>query len=235
MIRTRIKSQEDALFAEWKGSGQSFIYDGLVDEESYLASDPKIIFVLKESYDNTTPGDAVVWDLREKILGVRAPTWSTVARWAYGLGVLKADADWETTRAAVANPAVYAMTMKSIGSMNIKKTPSRTAITDARKLTAYGEDTRNKGLLRRQWSLYQPAITVCGGKEPFRRMVAALDGAPKQYQTAKNGVRYWRAEEGQLLIEACHPAARHSAKSKYESVVNAAREALADSKTKTGA
>lgn len=226
MRNGKIRSLENALFSEWKGSLASFIYDGLVDEDAYQARDIKVIFALKESYDNTSSSDAVIWDLRLKLLDAKGPTWSTVARWAYGIGALPTGADWSATRDALKNPAVWSETMRSIGSMNIKKTPSRTAITDARCLSAYTEDSENSHFLYRQWSLYQPEITVCGGTEPFKRMVAALGGTPGQYQTTRSGSRYWIAGDGQFLIEACHPAARHAAERKYWRIIAAAQELL---------
>lgn len=226
MKKGKIQCLEDALFLEWKGAQTSFISDGLVDERFYLARKVKVIFVLKEAYDNTTNGDFIDWDLRQKLLDAKGQTWSTVIRWAYGLDALSSGADWGATCAAIKKTDFRSATIRSIGSMNVKKSPSRTAITDAQKLSEHCEDNENLHFLNRQWSLYQPHITVCGGKEPFKRIVAALGGAPDQYRLTKSGTRYWIAGNGQFVIEACHPAARYKAEDKYWRVIAAAKELL---------
>jgi len=43
-----ISSKEAALFEEWKGNREDFVYDGVVSEHDYLQSKIKLCFVLKE-------------------------------------------------------------------------------------------------------------------------------------------------------------------------------------------
>jgi len=43
-----ISSKEAALFEEWKGNREDFVYDGVVSKHDYLQSKIKLCFVLKE-------------------------------------------------------------------------------------------------------------------------------------------------------------------------------------------
>ena len=56
-----IRERENELFARWADRRPGLVMDGVVDETAYLASSPKILFLLKEVNDQNGGG----WDLRE--------------------------------------------------------------------------------------------------------------------------------------------------------------------------
>src|SRR5690348_645411 len=91
-----LKDQEDAIFAEWQQRhGETFVQDGVVNEYSFLASTPKILFILKEVNDLGSGG----WDLRELLLGncpsgIPWQTWNNITRWTIGLRNLSKDLPW---------------------------------------------------------------------------------------------------------------------------------------------
>jgi hypothetical protein len=78
--------QLDELFNKWEISipeykGQ-FIYDGIINEEFYLLSNPKILFITKESNNPLhKPGDFRSWWQDEIKYGFSY----RIAEWAYGI------------------------------------------------------------------------------------------------------------------------------------------------------
>lgn len=60
-----IGDKEEKLFDKWSSNREGFVADGVVDEEMYLNSSPKIMFILKEANDLGGGG----WDLRQFIKG----------------------------------------------------------------------------------------------------------------------------------------------------------------------
>ena len=72
-----IGQKEEVLFNKWSANRQGFVSDGVVDEDSYLNSMPKIMFLLKEVNDRKGGG----WDLREFLRnGARSQNWDNVTR-----------------------------------------------------------------------------------------------------------------------------------------------------------
>ena len=46
-----ITKLENELFRKWALSRKGFVADGVADETAYLASEPKVVFVMKEVND----------------------------------------------------------------------------------------------------------------------------------------------------------------------------------------
>lgn len=46
-----ISDRENQIFAKWKERIPKMVRDGVVDESTYRESDPKILFILKDSND----------------------------------------------------------------------------------------------------------------------------------------------------------------------------------------
>jgi len=207
-----MREEEDALFAEWRKRHQRFCPDGALDENRYLKSHPKIVFVLKETND---------WakDLRRTLLEIdRKPTWDVVGRWALDLHEDTRPVKWEalanmsaeTKRSALAKTVV----------MNLKKSPGAGS-TDEQKFRQVVR--ADADLILRQYRLYKPCLVVCCGKltaDCFREDVVKYKGAP---DFAANAIAYWWLD-GALVIESQHPKARERHRDLHFWVIDAVRE-----------
>ena len=228
-----IKDKERKLFEKWKGIvPEPFIEDGLMNESAYLVGKRKIIFVLKDAYGSSN--ELVGWNLCEKVLNEAFDwndrTWLTIIRWTYGLFNLEENCAWseieQITGRQPEKRHIWDNMLRSIGSMNIKKSMSSTAITKMADFKTHANNQDNLKLLREQWKFYNPDITICGGTEVFAAMQRVFDNScPLKRQTRK-GTAYWRLPTGQLFIEACHPAARCPDALKYFMVLDAVHEIL---------
>lgn len=203
-----------------------------MDERVYLSTKRKIIFVLKDGYGAS---DARIgWNLCKKVFDEAFSwndrTWLPIVRWTYGLRNLEENFDWHTIEQKTGKQAekrsVWDGMLQSIGSMNIKKTASPTAITKIADLDQHANNPRNLELLLEQWKLYNPDITVCGGTEVFNALRKAFGNSCSQKQQTHKGTTYWKLPSGQIFIEACHPAARCPDALKYFMVLDAAHEIL---------
>ena len=108
--------QLNELFAKWKAEnyeGEQFLKDGIVNEDLYQLSKKKILFIAKESNDQTKKD----WDYREWWNEVLKYSFSyRIAEWSYGIlnDFPIYDKIWEQDGAA--HNAI-----KHIAFMNVKK------------------------------------------------------------------------------------------------------------------
>ena len=224
------KAKEQALFTEWKGQYTDFITDGLFNESAYSASSLRVVFGLKEPYDDTSPlGEAIKWDLCKHLLEQEAKghTWVTVARWCYGLQNLHRDVPWVEVQpyGNESHPDKLKL-LKNVGIMNMKKVPGRKAPTNMLSFREFTERPENLDYLRRQWDLYTPQLTVCASGDTFNVLTTALGASPADFRYTSRNQRYWVNPNGQFLLETCHPAAQYPPAMKYYMLLDAARELL---------
>lgn len=215
-----LKDDEDALFAEWKERrGDIFVRDGVVDEQSYLGSNPKILFVLKEVNDLKSGG----WDLRELLRGhyekgVPWQTWNNVTRWTRGLRNLDKELPWSSLD-AIDEPQRKEV-LQSICAVNIKKTPGAGTADENELAHIAAEDEQ---FLKKQFALYSPNLVICCGQE------AALSyhkcqGEDAAWQTTSRDLKYWRSSSGGSVIRFVHPQAHKSSRDLYYDLINAVKE-----------
>lgn len=150
-----ITQREEALFAEWRENRPGFVADGVAHEEGYLASSPKLLFILKEVNDP----DGGDWDLRELMRdGGRPQTWNNIARWTEGIRNISADLPWSDLEKI--DEARRKHSLCSIAAINLKKSPGGHTADSSIVATVAAED---KEFLNRQFALYAPDIVVCCG------------------------------------------------------------------------
>ena len=152
---SRIASLEEACFAKWRERRPHLVPDGAVHPATYEASNPKLLFILKEVNDIHDP----TWDLRgflREDCG-RRQTWNNVARWVAALTPGGSEHRWDQIR-EVEN--VRPCRLKSIAAMNVKKTTG-VGSSDWNELAKFAsEDT---DLLEEQFGIYEPDFAVlCG-------------------------------------------------------------------------
>jgi hypothetical protein len=206
-----IREREDELFSRWRPRHVRFAPDGLIDETVYLGRRPRVLFILKETND---------WDedLRDWLKdNDRKATWDVVARWA--IGIHDRNAGWAEVENLTTARKLAAL--RGIAVMNLKKSPGGGS-TKSRELAQAA--TTDADLLREQYRLYEPDLTVCGGSETawlFRTRVLRNNS---QASKTRNGLIYYREGDG-VVVDFKHPQARgiqHQVL--YDSLMNAIRQ-----------
>jgi hypothetical protein len=169
-----------------------------VSEADYLGSDPKIVFILKEVNDPDGGG----WDLREFVSeGGRAQTWNNIARWAHGIRNLTSIPDWDFYEEITNEFRIEAL--KSVCALNLKKSPGTHTADHASLNTVANED---KEYIRRQYSLYDPDLTICGGTGDLFKWIVGHDS--QEWRTTKRGVWWYERDVNKYVVSFAHPEAR---------------------------
>ncbi|WP_194568953.1 hypothetical protein [Vibrio anguillarum] len=193
-----IHGQENTLFDEWRGSSKGFVSDGLVSEYDYLNSDIKICIVLKEVNDPDGGG----WDLRKFLAdGARAQTWNNVVRWVTGIRSPEREIPWKEFD--VLSQEDRKSTLKSICAMNLKKSPG-THTADYASLNKVANEDRS--FIKKQYALYDPDITICGGTGELFKDVAGFNNS--EWKRTIRGVWWFERAPKKYVIAFCHPEAR---------------------------
>ena len=209
-----ISEQEDELFERWRSSRPRLVSDGLVDEAAYVASSPRVVFVLKEVNDDKGHGG---WDLREYVLqkDIKWQTWYTVTRWMRGLRRLDRDLTWPEIQAKP-SAAERRDALRSLCIINLKKEPGAASSNRAAVHQYASEDSV---YLREQFDLYDPDLVICGGVgEAFR---SVIDAGP--WQRTSRGVRYVEVADSCHVIDYYHPQARYPRNMLYFTLIDAVR------------
>jgi hypothetical protein len=206
---------ENELFAEWRQGRVGFVTDGLVDELSFLASKPRVLFVLKEVNSHA---DAA-WDLREFMKeGARAHTWDNICRWIEGIRRLPDEIPW--SEMSLITEDRRKESLKSICAVNVKKKPGRNTadIVELRRHAA-----ADREFLKRQLALYDPEITVCCGTYWFLHEIDILP-SPTSWSETTRGVPWWSPSPGKHVISYAHPKARAAPHLLFYGLIDALRE-----------
>ncbi len=177
-----------------------FATDGIIDEAMWSEQSTKVLFILKESYDNkkTTSNKYRHWDLREYIKGGICTddctsikdgkcescfrftkTYSVVSSWAYG--ILHNGSSYNDFKKKSRQEKLEYL--KKVAVINIKKADGQTKST-ANDLSKYIDNADYRRLLKQQIDIIKPDVIICGGIRLLDKL--CLD----EYK----------------IIESCHPA-----------------------------
>lgn len=214
-----ITENENLLFDEWRQVRDGFVADGVVDEESYVSSNPKLMFILKEVND---PGGGN-WDLREFIReGARPQTWDNVTRWAEGIRSLPSEVAW--INLAEVTKERRCLALKSICAINLKKSPGghTTINQDLWEIAA-----QDKEFINKQYALYDPDIIICCGSAAKDVFHWVLDFHPTpEWSMTKRGIWFHVYSPGKHLVSYAHPEARVADCLLYYGLLDALKEIL---------
>lgn len=194
-----ITDKENSLFSEWEVNRQGFVSDGVISEQDYLNSDIKICIVLKEVNDLGGGG----WDLREFIRdGARPQTWNNVVRWINGIRNIERDISWSEFENITKEDRQSSL--KSICAINLKKSPG-THTTNASSLNKVTNEDRH--FIERQFSLYDPDITICGGTGELFENVSS-SSSEYEWKRTNRGIWWYQRAPNKYVVAYCHPEAR---------------------------
>lgn len=211
-----IKEKEELLFEKLKTEEHPIVTDGIVDENQYLSSKYKILYVMKE----VNGGE--VCDLRKFLYkGGRWQTWDNVARWTQG--ILNLDKEYSWKELLKDNEKRRETYLKKIGSINLKKTGGGYTSVDKEISKAARE---NREILKNQVNIYNPDIIICcGTARDFVK--SALDPKEIKWTMTQRGVEYTKYKE-KIILSFAHPEARIRDAYLHYALVDAVREILGE-------
>lgn len=212
-----ISKEETALFEEWKGNREGFVFDGVASELDYLNSNIKLCFVLKEVNDLGGGG----WDLREFIkAGARSQTWDNISRWVTCIRHIKSNIKWSEIEKIDDN--YRKETLRSICAFNLKKSPGSHT---TERTTFNAVVTEDKDYIIKQYDIYKPDITICCGTGWDLRWVLDLNDG-EVFETSR-GIKWFMNKQNKPVFMYAHPSARVQDSLIVYGLIDAIREVYA--------
>jgi len=192
-----IREQEEMLFAEWKEKRPGFVDDGVIDESEYLKSCPKIVFILKEV------NGGWAWNLKGYVReGGKAQTWNNIARWIYGIRRLYQNKRLEDdvwSKVDWVSAEFRKEQLKTICTMNLKKTPGGSATNHKELLTFAKEDLP---FIKRQLNIYMPDIIINCSRAPLDPEITEAFTVVEFYHPQARGKRFKKKDMFDALMAA---------------------------------
>jgi hypothetical protein len=184
------------------------IIDGIVDIGKYIDTSPKILWILKEPYDELENGIATGggWYFSKDFLtkddfytrmGRSRATWHPIIYVSYG--ILNGFMDYEEM-SYISRDLSMAEVVKQIAVINVKKLPGLARVNDPGSIArAY---QTNKTILHKQIQTYDPDIII--GGSTIHLFYDELGIKIKDIQ--KHGSIDFSRKGNKLIIAAYHPA-----------------------------
>lgn len=211
-----IKEKEEIIFDKLGKENLAIVEDGIVDENEYLSSKYKILYVMKEV------NSSEAWDLRKFLYdGGRPQTWDNIARWTQGILNIHTEYSWdELSKNNEKRRKIY---LKKIGSINLKKTGGGYTS----KIKEISKAAReNKAIIKNQIEIYKPDIIICCGTAGYF-VNSIYDSKEIKWSMTQRGVEYIKYKEKTILSFA-HPEARIRDAYLHYVLVDAVREILGE-------
>lgn len=184
--------------------------DGVVCAEKYLASNPKIMWILKEPYDEITASGKSKggeWSITEAMADdtKRWAKYRTITPIVYATYGIFTGEKW----AKMPYAEEISDTLLQIAYINVGKMPAHT-------ISSYS-DIKNKyklwkGILLKQIELYNPDVLIFGNT--FQYFKTDLLDKRCSCRNYKGWVDAY-AFKGKLYLDCYHPSNRHKDKDKY--------------------
>lgn len=221
-----------------KGVSDDFvwpIYDGVSDPASYLSSNPKVMFVLKEPYDETRKdenGKTVPygggWDFprllkkwsKDRKWPIR--TWQSVIYAMYGFrnGRYYNQMDYISEKPEMGD------VLLSTCWINLSKMPGLSSSSNGKWKEAFRENW--KDIFKEQVNLYKPDVIVFGGTfdSAWDCVMDSRDGGESVF-ASDGGLSLTKYMLGdRLVLAAAHPGIRYNKDQEFwvNSIIDALRE-----------
>lgn len=203
-----INEKLEKLYAEYCPD-KMIIPCGVVDEETYLVSKPRIVFLLKEPHSRKA-GWSIVGGLRRQVQrGLTghpfergyAYTWVQAGVWAYA--ILNAFKSYRELK----KPLFRAKGIQAIGMTNLKKTGGG-ATSDREIIREHAK--REVDLWRQELEIMEPDLVICGNT--YHDVVGNLELTKVQLLN-HNGTPYFYSlwnfgAHKTIILDFWHPARR---------------------------
>jgi hypothetical protein len=212
-----ITEKENELFIKWSADRPGFIMDGVPDESAYQASEPKIMFVMKEVEElGGGTGDHPEFLRR----GASPQPWNNIVRWVIGLRQLDEDIAWNLFEQVSAQQR--SGTLRSICVMYLKKTPDGHPTHNPALAITLQQDKEN---LYEQFRLYDADLVICCGAatSDIFHSVITFD-PPPVWKTTTRGILYHEYKPNKYVMAYSHPGAHVQDCLLYYGLIDAVRE-----------
>lgn len=221
-----ILDKELELFEEWSKVRKGFSPDGVANEEEYLKSNIKLLFILKEVNDKKREGVDMKDFLYHGAYG-RPQTWENITRWIFGIKNIERHINWKEIEHRKFFNENRNHLLPTISAINLKKSPGGHTTNPIELIQIANED---KVFLNSQFKLYfdnskvcPDIIIACGVSDIFHGFVKMDIG---QWKITSRGVYYYEFKKGRYFIKYSHPEARVADNILYYPLVDSIREIL---------
>lgn len=178
------------------------IPDGIYDAEKYLSTTPRILWILKEPYDDFTKegkpfgGGWSLYEAYDNNDAWKNPTWQPMIYTSYGIinGKKWEDMDWIKDDKSMVN------ILKQVAYINISKMPALKNSNDSVLSHLY---SIWRPLLLKQINLYEPQIIIFGNT--FKFFKEDLVGGDAEPSKRIDGVIHIYEKGNIKMIDAYHP------------------------------
>ena len=180
------------------------IYDGVADIEEYLSSSPKIMWILKEPYDEVTEsgeptgGGWYLPDVLKEDKWKNRPMWQLMIQIDFGIRNNKNWIDMDY----IDNDPKMAEELKKMAYINLTKMPGSKTSKDGNLWECYA---LWKDILFEQIELYKPDVIIFGKTFQFFKNDLKIVENPIYSISDKMRVNAYK-KNGMILIDAYHPS-----------------------------
>lgn len=204
------------------------IYDGIADADAYLSARKKILWILKEPYDDIGSNDKPEgggWSIPANFIQnpdvcAKTMTNQVIIYASYGiLHNIKSYNDMDY----ISDNNEMIKTLTQIAYMNISKMPNRTVSVDKQINNFY---TIWKEILFKQINTYKPDIIIFGNTFKYFEKDLFPSGTPahKTYSFSNTDYIYSYKWNNTLLMNAYHPNAHKKHNEYVDAILQCARE-----------
>ncbi len=203
------------------------IYDGVSDVEAYLESTPKIMWILKEPYDDKAPDGSPQgggWYLTEHFK--KDDVWKDLDLWKLIIQAnyaIRTNKTWGELDYIQNNPDMQ-KELQRTAYVNLSKMPNGTKTQQGKLWTFYSQW---KNILLEQIEIYNPDVIIFGYTFEFFREDLKVSDTPVSEATCGQWTSKTYKKNGRILIDAYHPSRKggEDAGTYVTSIIDAVRKA----------
>lgn len=208
------------------------IYDGVCDTEKYLGLKTKIMWILKEPYDDFNEDGSPYgggWSIPDlfgddehmcKKDGWKQKSWQPIIYAMYGF---YNELYWDDMN-YIRDQKNMTQILKQIAYINISKMPNRKQSDDGYIVSCYEQW---KEILFKQIELYNPDVIIFGNTFKYFRNDLGICNDTNKEPYSDNGIThaYLKENKTQLYLDVYHPAQTQCSREKYvDSIIRAINE-----------
>ncbi|NLI94065.1 MAG: hypothetical protein GX434_18255 [Peptococcaceae bacterium] len=197
-----INNQLDSLYSRYQNPDVQFVKGGVIDENTYTTSSPKILLLLKEVNDPDSKENwSLVDHINDQIDKVKfTSTWKNAGMWSFA--VQNSFEHYETARALIN----IECGLRALATTNLKKSGGKS-------VSNYDEIKQHainyKDLWTSEIDIIKPDVVICGGTYSIVQEILQFENL-----ICKAGTSFGHAL-GTTFIDFYHPAYMVSPKMLY--------------------
>ena len=180
------------------------IYDGIADITGYIASKPKVMWVLKEAWGDKNSNGKIggggfeIWDCWS-LEGFNTPTWLPMIYILYGIHMGQERIEYRDMPKA--DMKMVAL-LKQSAYININKMPGDTVSGNMCSEYSIWRD-----IVLKQIDTYNPDIIIFGGTfDVMKKDLVLPQSEPIAKTSTEEIAHFYKDDKGRLLVNAMHPA-----------------------------